>query len=198
MAEKAGIPIQTYKKYESDKITPGGDALASLGLLGIDLTWLLTGRSGEVSTEDYARIPLYDTRLVSGQASFAEAAPSRQAFLVPTGWPHEYVVANLAFIYMHGDAMLPTLANGDLLLVNRTEHPDPKAPDTKAVDTNGIYTFFVSGFLYIQRLERTMGGGVVCFKEDDPTRTPVPFIDLGGFTERTGIYGRVIWFGRKL
>lgn len=46
MAEAAGIPFHSYQKYEMDSSMPGGQALAGLALLGIDLTWLLTGRSG--------------------------------------------------------------------------------------------------------------------------------------------------------
>lgn len=44
IAQRAGIPLSTYKKYELDVAKPGGIALARIGLIGIDLTWLLTGQ----------------------------------------------------------------------------------------------------------------------------------------------------------
>lgn len=46
MAEAAGIPFDTYQKYETDSSMPGGQALAGLARLGIDLAWLLTGQGG--------------------------------------------------------------------------------------------------------------------------------------------------------
>lgn len=46
MAEAAGIPFDTYQKYEGDSSMPGGQALGGLALLGVDLSWILTGHSG--------------------------------------------------------------------------------------------------------------------------------------------------------
>lgn len=42
-ATRAGIPLSSYKDYEAAKKTPGGDAIASITLLGINANWLLTG-----------------------------------------------------------------------------------------------------------------------------------------------------------
>jgi len=44
MARAAGIPLDTYKKYEGGSRTPGGDALAGLDRAGVDVLLVLTGR----------------------------------------------------------------------------------------------------------------------------------------------------------
>ena len=44
MAQAAGIPFDTYQKYEGGSSMPGAQALAGLARLGIDLVWLLTGQ----------------------------------------------------------------------------------------------------------------------------------------------------------
>lgn len=43
MAAAAGIPLDTYKKYEGGKATPGGEALSGVARCGINVNWLLTG-----------------------------------------------------------------------------------------------------------------------------------------------------------
>lgn len=43
MAKAAGIPLDTYKKYEGGGVVPGGDALAGLIRAGIDVADLLIG-----------------------------------------------------------------------------------------------------------------------------------------------------------
>ena len=43
IAERTGIPLGTYKKYEGDERSPGSDALTALGKTGINLNWLLSG-----------------------------------------------------------------------------------------------------------------------------------------------------------
>ena len=42
-AGNAGIPIDTLRKYESDKRAPGSEALLSMCRAGANINWLLTG-----------------------------------------------------------------------------------------------------------------------------------------------------------
>jgi transcriptional regulator with XRE-family HTH domain len=44
VAERSGIPLSTYKKYEGDNRVPGGEALADLANIGPNPHWILTGR----------------------------------------------------------------------------------------------------------------------------------------------------------
>lgn len=50
MAEKAGISKRSYCAYESGETAPSAKLLAALALMGIDVSYLLTGqRTGGVS-----------------------------------------------------------------------------------------------------------------------------------------------------
>lgn len=92
MAGGAGIPIDTYQKYERDSSMPGGHALAGLARLGIDLSWLLTGRSGveiaraTVDTELLATVIEGVNRAM--RASGIELAPAKYAQLVSLVYDH--------------------------------------------------------------------------------------------------------------
>jgi len=43
LADEAGIPLPSLRDYELGKRTPGGDAIASLLVVGINANWLLAG-----------------------------------------------------------------------------------------------------------------------------------------------------------
>lgn len=42
-SEQTGIPLRTFKGYESGSRSPGSDALAQIAETGVNINWLLTG-----------------------------------------------------------------------------------------------------------------------------------------------------------
>ena len=50
-ASKFGIPISTYRKYESGPSEPGADAVAGISRAGINANWLLTGEGPMLLSE---------------------------------------------------------------------------------------------------------------------------------------------------
>lgn len=167
-------------------------AMARAG--GVTVEWLATGalpkHPGQtVSAGDFVAIPLYDIRSVAQQNDFFDAKPSRAAILLPRDWPRERAGVTdetLAFFHIYGDEMKPTLTDGELALVARTD----------LVLAKGVYVGFINGFLFVQRLAR-QGAEIVGFSEDHPDRPPLPTPDLKGFSERSGNVGRIIWMGRR-
>lgn len=166
MAAKAGIALETYKKYEADRVTPGGDALGGLGILGIDLTWLLTGRGsdqlalmrpysvnltrqvqeGYETSEAFALVPLYDVRAAAGHGALAEDRPAAEHRAFSRVWLSREVgvpPSRLRIITVAGDSMVPELFDGDEVMI-----------DTGDIETlrEGIYVFFLDGHIYVKRL----------------------------------------------
>ena len=47
MGEAIGSYLSTWQDYEAGKSIPGGNALAGLARLGVDINWLLTGEGGK-------------------------------------------------------------------------------------------------------------------------------------------------------
>lgn len=134
-------------------------------------------------------VPLYDITSVSGSRKFiaGDAAPSVMAF--DRDWLRARVAVDpehLALFTMYGDAMKPTLCDGNLLMVNRAE---------KMVSA-GIYAFAIANHLFVQRLEHRHDG-VYSLSETNPALVGyVP--ELREFNIPTGVIGRVIWSGGRL
>ncbi|MBC6441398.1 MAG: helix-turn-helix transcriptional regulator [Rhodospirillales bacterium] len=94
-------------------------------------------------------------------------------------------VNRLAVITMNGDAMVPTIAAGDTLLVDLTEW-SPGA--------DGIYVLRSSGGLLVKRLTVDPVRQLVAIGNDNPDYpplNPVPMAD-------PDLIGRVIWVGHKV
>lgn len=88
----------------------------------------------------------------------------------------------LSVIRVVGDSMVPTLADGDEILVDRRD-AQPRLRD-------GIYVLRVEDALLVKRLVREGDGFAV--RSDNPAVGPV---DLAGGVD---IVGRVLWAGRRL
>lgn len=75
MAAAASIPSDTYTKYERNKLTPGGDALAAVARLGVNTNWLLTEEGPMLLSDDAARHVAQDSTH-NAYAHAAEAVKS--------------------------------------------------------------------------------------------------------------------------
>ena len=83
-AYKTGIPLVSYKKYESSKATPGGDALTTLGRMEINLHWLLTGEGPMLLADLHKEPPPLDMdRLVGVIREFEGALQRHRRLLDP-------------------------------------------------------------------------------------------------------------------
>jgi len=92
--------------------------------------------------------------------------------------------AELSIIAVDGDSMLPTLANGDDIMVDRNDGAQRLR--------DGIYVIRIDDALLVKRLAR--GPGSVSVISDNPafpSWDAVPPADLD-------IIGRVVWTGRRL
>lgn len=195
LARLADVSESVVRKWTAGASEPTASNLVAVARVGkVTVEWLATGvlpkePANAANIEGCVSVPLYEIKRQGGQDAFAAGDPSAQKIIVPRDWLIEHVIGSqsLAFIHMHGDAMRPTLHNDDLLLIDRSD----------TLVAKGIYVFFMSGFLFIQRLERTTAG-VLTIIEEDPQRTPGMLPDLSELSKRSGVYGRVVWVGRKL
>ena len=91
----------------------------------------------------------------------------------------------LSMIRVEGESMLPTLADGDDILVD--------ADDGPARLRDGIYVLRVGDALIVKRVAVRPGGGVAILS-DNPLSPDWPDVDPASLT----VIGRVIWAGRRL
>lgn len=94
--------------------------------------------------------------------------------------------AALSLIRVEGDSMIPTLADGDDIMVD--------SDDGAARLRDGIYVLRVGEALIVKRLAVKPGGGLV-ISSDNPAASPSwADVDIAAL----GVIGRVIWAGRRV
>ncbi len=89
-------------------------------------------------------------------------------------------------IRVEGDSMLPTLADGDDILVDRGDGADRLR--------DGIYVLRLDGALNVKRLSLGPVRDTVSVSSDNPAYPGWPDCSLATIT----VVGRVIWMGRRL
>jgi phage repressor protein C with HTH and peptisase S24 domain len=92
----------------------------------------------------------------------------------------------LVLVSVQGDSMVPTLSEGDLLLLDKRE---------RQVRNDGIYVLRRDGDLIVKRLQRGFDGSIM-IKSDNPAyETQIIQEDQ---IEQLAIIGRVVWTGRRV
>lgn len=92
----------------------------------------------------------------------------------------------LSMIRVEGDSMLPTLSDGDEILVDRG--------DAAARVRDGIYVLRMEGALMVKRLALNPAARRIAVKSDNPAYPSWPDCD----PQAVDIVGRVVWVGRKI
>lgn len=90
----------------------------------------------------------------------------------------------LSMIVARGDSMLPTLADGDDILVDTADRRIGRRP--------AIFVLRIDGAVVVKRL--ALADGQVAIASDNPAADPIAPVAL----DRVEVIGRVVWLGRKL
>ncbi|MDO8414172.1 MAG: helix-turn-helix transcriptional regulator [Gallionellaceae bacterium] len=205
-ASKFGIPISTYRKYESGPSEPGADAVAGISRAGINANWLLTGEGKMLLTEvssaraeyqvdptldnDYVSIPLYDVHAAAGGGALVDAEHVVDVLHFKQEWIRAELRASpddLYLIHVDGESMEPTLRPGDIILVDKRDHSQAR---------DGIYVLRMNGTLLVKRLQR-LPGGVIKVTSDNAAYSPFE-INASNADDGFAIIGRVVWSGRRM
>ena len=115
-----------------------------------------------------------------------EAITDRLAFR--TEWLRQNFTAapaDLALLDIRGDSMEPTLADGDMVLIDRT----------RTGQASGIYVLNISGELVAKRLI-LQPGGTVEIRSDNPLYGARVVADAA--LDQLVVVGRVVWHARKM
>jgi phage repressor protein C with HTH and peptisase S24 domain len=91
---------------------------------------------------------------------------------------------SVSVIRVEGDSMVPTLADGDDILVDRSAAPL----------RDGIYVLRIDGALNVKRLAINPTPGHVAIHSDNPAYPSWPDCELAAID----VIGRVVWVGRRL
>lgn len=162
----------------------------------IDLNWLLTGQesegssvTGSVNSNDLVHAPMFDVQASAGAGMTVNSEEITENFAFNKHWLSSQLGVHseqVAFVTVSGDSMLPTLEEGDMILVDMSQ---------QQVQREGIYLLQTEGGLITKRLINKKVGEleVISDNSDYPSWT----IDAQN-SEQTQIAGKVVWSARAL
>lgn len=200
LARLAGIPRRTLGNYVAGRTEPKRPQLVEIARVAdLSLEWLVSGKGIPLTDESFARltpkgpyhipdgfmlIPRYDVRAGAGSAQFVHDEEVAEFLAFREDWVRQAIGVppeHLCLITATGDSMLPTIGDGDLLLLDRSS--------TVARD-DAIYAIRVGDELLVKRIQRR-ATGALRIVSDNPAYEPE---DLGPEDARDlSIVGRVVW-----
>lgn len=137
---------------------------------------------------DLVAIPRFAIGASAGPGAIGDDRPAAGDIAFPPAFLRALGLGRidaLSMIRVAGDSMLPTLGDGDDILVDRGDGADRLR--------DGIYVLRVDDVLLVKRVALKPGGGLAILS-DNPASPDWSDIDRATLT----IVGRVVWAGRRL
>jgi repressor LexA len=127
-----------------------------------------------------------DVAASAGPGRFVEGEAALGGMAIDTGLVRSLGVgaAALSMIRAQGDSMLPTIADGDEILIDRS--------DRRVTSRGGIYVIRMDGALIVKRVARDGLG--LAIRSDNPAYPAI----AGDAARGAEIIGRVVWLGRAV
>jgi len=150
---------------------------------------VLGGPEEEENFFGMVRVPALPVRASAGPGAFADNERQRAFFAFEERWLKKLTTASkdeLSLIVVEGDSMAPTLADGDDILVDRS--------DAKARLRDGIYVLRVDDALLVKRLALHPITRRITVQSDNPAYADWPDCD----PKEIDVIGRVIWNARRV
>ena len=177
--------VQQFIKRGSPRRLAEQDRERLARYFGVPETWLGAEAARVPAGAKLLTVPVLDTAASAGPGAVGEDRRSAAGLGFSEAWLKRLRARGgrdgLSVIGVRGDSMVPTLADGDDILVDEADRVSLR---------DGIYVLRVDGALLVKRLVREEEGFAV--RSDNPLAGPV---DLSGGVD---IVGRVLWAGRKL
>ena len=180
--------IQQYIKRGTPRRLAEEDRRQLARYFGIDEAWLGGRESGDMAT-DLVAVPRLDVGASAGAGALDgdEKRLGRIAF--DPLWLRRIGVGDgksLSVIRVQGDSMVPTLSDGDEILVDRG--------DAAARLRDGIYVLRIEDALVVKRLALNPAGSRLSIRSDNDAYPGWPDCALSAID----VVGRVVWVGRRL
>jgi hypothetical protein len=179
--------VQQYIKRGSPRRLAERDRRLLARYFGVDEA-RLGGPAGDSGTH-LRPVPRLDVGAAAGAGAFdgSERAEAHIAF--DPAWLRRIARSGpdlLSIIRVDGDSMMPTLVNGDDILVDRGDAADRLR--------DGVYVLRIEGALVVKRLAVNPVARTLSIGSDNPAYPTWPHCDPAAVE----IVGRVVWAGRRI
>lgn len=192
VARRVGIQPRRYSNYVNDEREPDFETLLEIcrvldlapnALFGFQPPELSAGEKG-----GYVYLPLYDVEAAAGHGTIVDAENISARLAFKPDWLSSVTSAPtdaLGLITVYGDSMLPTLINGDTILVDFT---------ISTLQRDGIYVLRRDGMVQVKRISIHPATGALTIASDNTAYET--WRDIDPFSIE--VAGRVIWLGRRV
>lgn len=196
-AATADVSLSTLQRWIAGEGMAAFNSLAILAMArGVSLDWLATGsgemlspeglkRSGAVSDDVYAYVPLYDARCSGGHGAWNERCKvlTMLAFTRYSLRKKGLNPANLSCLRNDGDSMHGLIDDDDTVMIDESRN---------TLEGEAVYVVLLDDHLYAKRLQRQFDGSVHIISENKAYRDMVvPKARL----DELQIIGRAVWAG---
>lgn len=202
-----GVQKNAQHNYEGGKRAPDASYLAGIARVGCDVVYILTGERSATSLpsmmlrsiqnslaapEEFTPVPVYAAELAAGagSANGIEEVIDHMAFR--RDWLRKMGVSPSAAVIARarGESMMPTLNDGDVVLIDRSKAEPPSKPrDESDTRPPRIYALMDELGARIKRVDLA-APGMLAILSDNPA-SPPEFRPVSSVT----IIGRVVWWG---
>jgi phage repressor protein C with HTH and peptisase S24 domain len=195
LARRVGVSDNAIYKWLAGRGQPSVSNLVALAQAAhVSIEWLATGHEAAVEARatraseqgDYLFLPRSGARLATSRGATLSSERIIDYLALKSEWVRARLRVdprNLLLIEVRGDSMAPTLAEGDLLLVDVSQ---PRFHD------DGVYLPRDGAELAPKRLQRGFDGKIV-IRSDNHAYEPI-----SAAPSTLAVVGRVIWIARQL
>lgn len=184
LARVAAVPKQSMSGYWSGATLPKSDRLFSLSdALDVDARWLVEGE-GSPSGADFVEVQEIDLAYGLG-GTFPDEHVDVLTHRFPRTWIEAITLtppALLTFARGRGDSMMPTINDGDMVLIDRSQRT--------IREQDALWALTIGEIAMIKRI-RARGERVTILSDND--RVPPD----EAHHEEINVVGRVIFVGSK-
>jgi phage repressor protein C with HTH and peptisase S24 domain len=180
--------IQQFIKRGSPKKLAPDDVTVLARYFGISEA-ALGGSPTGADSRDLVRVPRLNVNAAAGHGAWNEGDASVAHIGFDPNWLRRLCSGSadaLALIRVQGDSMVPTLADGDDILVD--------AADNRERLRDGIYVLRRDEMLFVKRLAVSPATQNVTLKSDNSAYPEWRDCDLASLE----VIGRVVWAGRRV
>lgn len=197
LAEALDVSPTTFRAWIAGRSSPGLENLVKIETVtGVSVQWLATGRPPmaigaalSASAEEmpgFVYVPRYDVRAGAGVGQPIETENIRGFLAFREDWVRHKLrrnPANLVVVEAFGDSMHPTIADGDIMLVDTSE---------ERVRGPAIYFVRAGNEAIVKRIELKIDGSLL-IKSDNPAYEAWTLSGRDAVDFK--VVGKVVWSG---
>lgn len=131
-------------------------------------------------------VNVHDVQRNDDHRAIAEYEPIAESMGFSSGYLGRITKASprdLMLVSVTGDSMLPTLADEDLVMIDRSK---------VSLNYDGVFVFRYKDALHIKRVTRSKAGNILAISDNRALYDPVEY-----HPDEIAVLGRVIWYARK-